>query len=152
MSRKNVNKAAPATIQAAPATTFNVEQFAQEVAACTTLAQTQALAEQLGASGLPEAEFAVQDELLAARVTLIEAIAERVAPAPKAPSGQYGKRPLKAGKCQAVWEYLDEQLAKGNTPDSKLAKNAAAMFGWNTNNTVTEFYSWRKARSTQVNA
>lgn len=124
------------------APTFNAQAFADKIATCTTLEQTQALAEQLGASGLDEEGFAALDSALGAKVEELE---NAQPAAPIAVHGQYGKRPAKAGKCLLVWEYLDSMVARGEVPTSRSAKEVAAQQGWNVNNTVTEFYSWRKA-------
>lgn len=138
MSKKANSK--PAT-SAKPA--FNAQAFAEQIAAATTLEQTQALAEKLGASGLDEEGFAALDNMLGKKVEELEKAAP--VPAPAVQHGQYGKRPAKAGKCRAVWDYLDSMVARGETPTSRTAKEVAAQQGWNVNNTVTEFYSWRKA-------
>lgn len=138
MSKKTNTKSATS---AKPA--FNTNAFAKEIEACTTLEQTQALAEQLGASGLDEEGFAALDSMLGSKVEALENAAPVAAPI--AVHGQYGKRPAKAGKCRAVWDYLDSMVARGEVPTSRSAKEVAAQQGWNVNNTVTEFYSWRKA-------
>lgn len=54
------------------------------------------------------------------------------------------KRPSVGGKCRAVWDALDAMVAEGNPPASKTVKEMAVVRGWNPNNTVIEFYQWRK--------
>lgn len=54
------------------------------------------------------------------------------------------KRPSAGGKCRAIWDYLDAQVAAGTTPTPKLVRAEAESQGWNTNNAVIELYQWRK--------
>lgn len=50
------------------------------------------------------------------------------------------KRPGAGGKCAAVWDYLD--LSPAAT--AKDMRELATSVGWNMNNTLIEYYQWRK--------
>lgn len=50
------------------------------------------------------------------------------------------KRPGAGGKCAAVWEYLDMNASA----TAKDMREFANSVGWNMNNTLIEYYQWRK--------
>lgn len=55
------------------------------------------------------------------------------------------KRPSLGGKCRAVWNALDAYYAEMNEiPTVAIARLIAQDEGWNQNNTLIEFYQWRK--------
>lgn len=55
------------------------------------------------------------------------------------------KRPSIGGKCRAVWDAMDELRANANAiPTSEQVRKLAEDRGWNKNNTMIEFYQWRK--------
>jgi hypothetical protein len=54
------------------------------------------------------------------------------------------KRPNPGGKCAAVWEALDDMVAKGLTPDVAAIREWAAKHKQNANNAQIEFYGWRR--------
>lgn len=55
-------------------------------------------------------------------------------------------RPSKDGKCRQVWDKCDELRAAngGEAPSAKQMREVSEGMGWNTNNTMIEFYQWRK--------
>lgn len=56
------------------------------------------------------------------------------------------KRPSAGGLCRQVWDAMDalrEQQA-GSIPTSQQVRQLATDKGWNLNNTMIEFYQWRK--------
>lgn len=50
-------------------------------------------------------------------------------------------RPSAGGSCAAVWDFCD---AQSETPTVKDLKAQAEAEKWNINNTVIEYYNWRK--------
>jgi len=57
--------------------------------------------------------------------------------------------PATVGKCREVWNALDKLHAEGKSDLEHIRRYAAAN-GWNTRNTVIEFYLWRRFQSGQV--
>ncbi len=55
-------------------------------------------------------------------------------------------RPSKDGKCRQVWDKCDELRTAngGEAPSAKQMREVSEGMGWNTNNTMIEFYQWRK--------
>ena len=97
----------------------------------------------------------VEDRL--ARVERIKAIPTHEDPKPTAktkvevdPNRRNGiKRPSEGTKCRTVWDAMDTVVAKGESPSAKLARALAEVAGWNVNNTVNEFYNWRRFHGIQ---
>jgi hypothetical protein len=55
------------------------------------------------------------------------------------------KRPSAGGLCRAVWDACDDLRAKlDRIPTSKEIKQMAGEKSWNSNNTMIEFYQWRR--------
>lgn len=56
------------------------------------------------------------------------------------------KRPSAGGLCRAVWDACDELREKlaGAIPGSADIRKLSDDRGWNRNNTMIEFYQWRK--------
>lgn len=56
------------------------------------------------------------------------------------------KRPSAGGLCRQVWDAMDalREQASGTIPTSQQVRTLAAEKGWNLNNTMIEFYQWRK--------
>ena len=54
------------------------------------------------------------------------------------------KRPLPGGKCDAVWQALDQLRAAGVDPSTKEVKDLSVAKGWNTNNSTAELSQWRR--------
>lgn len=68
------------------------------------------------------------------------------APRKRVPSDKEGY-PRQGTQCRAVWDACDTQAS--NTlalPDVKWIKALASEKGWNINNTVIEYYQWRKIK------
>lgn len=55
-------------------------------------------------------------------------------------------RPSKDGKCRQVWDKCDELQEQngGVAPTAKEMREVSEGMGWNINNTMIEFYQWRK--------
>lgn len=55
-------------------------------------------------------------------------------------------RPSKDGKCRQVWDLCDalREAGKGVPPEAKVLRAQSEANGWNLNNTMIEFYQWRK--------
>lgn len=54
------------------------------------------------------------------------------------------KRPSAGTLCRAVWDECDRIEAEGGKPDAKAMRAVNDQKGWNMNNTLIEFYQWRK--------
>lgn len=56
------------------------------------------------------------------------------------------KRPSAGGKCREVWDECDQMrdAMNGGTPTSEMIRKLSEDKGWNKNNTMIEFYQWRK--------
>jgi len=81
----------------------------------------------------------------------VAAALDHVGPAPKAESKPRAgtivkngaRQPGEGTKCRAVWDSMDDFATKF-VPTAQTARKMAEAEGWNVNNTVIEFYQWRK--------
>lgn len=53
-------------------------------------------------------------------------------------------RPSTGTQCRAVWDVCDSIEAAGGKPDAKQMRKINDEKGWNMNNTLIEFYQWRR--------
>lgn len=58
---------------------------------------------------------------------------------------QHGvRRPKAGGRCDQVWQQLDDMNAKGAEPSLQAIVEVARKKGWNENNARVELYQWGK--------
>ena len=103
-------------------------------------------------------QFIVESSTEAGFATAVKA-AEAAFKAPPKPRAstviQHGiRQPGKGGKCRAVWDAMDDLVKNRKVGKNDLygakdiavadARILAGKNDWNVNNTVIEFYQWRK--------